>query len=106
MGAARARGVGVLAITAQDCAMRIDAGFGVGVGAERRAVVEEAAQVPVAIPAGWFGRVSQGCRACAPIRGERLPVAFPSSISASKRIDYGAEEPGEPDAFAAAFDTD
>ena len=57
----------------------IDAGLRVGVRSERSAVVEESAQIPVAIPGGGFDGVFQHRCAPAPIGGHARFLASPST---------------------------
>ena len=84
---------------------QVDAAFLVERRAERRAVVEEGAPEPGAVPAGAVqrsdaSRARAACQRCA-----RAPVAARLG-ERREALDHAAQEPGEPDRFAAAFVAD
>ena len=83
---------------------QVDAALFVGGRAERRAVVEEGAPVPLAVPAGALERATPAARGVAPGRGARdVAAALGQRREAFDDVD---QEPGEPDRFAPAFVAD
>ena len=81
---------------------RVDARFLIGVRAERRTVVEEGPQIPVAVPGGSLGRRSQ-LRGALPPRVTKVGMAL---HHVGERIQRGRQEPREPNTFAAPFRPD
>src|SRR4029079_18101516 len=78
---------------------QVDPALGVAMRAERRAVVEEGAPVPVAVPAGGLQRVAPAALGVVPPRGALVLPA----LRGDRRVagDDVAQEPGQPDRLAA-----
>ena len=83
---------------------QVDAALGVGARAERRAVVEEGAPVPLAVPARGLQRVAPAARGLLPARGALVLAALLGDRREAP--DEIAQEPGEPHRFAAALVAD
>ena len=99
--APRASGIGRPGNDRPGLRHRIDLRLRIGVRSERRAVVEESAQIPFAVPAGSFHRFRHGSGAFPPGRGDcRLPLLH----HVRKGLQHRAQEPAKPDAFAATLD--
>ena len=77
---------------------RVDPALGVGRGAERGAVVEEGAAVPVAVPAVALERGSERLRAGP--RSAPLGTLAPGVRDRRNGGQDGVQEPAEPDALA------
>src|ERR1700683_5511021 len=88
---------------------RIDLHFRAQVGAERRSIVEESAEIPVAIPARFLGCCRQERCTFAPGRaktGGAIAVLHILFGDTSECIEDRREEPGEPNTLAAALHAD
>ena len=98
LGALRLRGAGDHAPGLRD---GVDLAFVIRGRAQGRAVVEEPAAIPLAIPAMRFQRVAQLAGVAEPPRGER---EFAARLrQRSKGIERGVQEPAQPHALAAAM---
>ena len=87
--------------TAQDCAIESIRHSSLAAEPERRAVVEPAAAIPVAVPGLALERTLAARSACARHAAARA-VSPRASASGAKSLERRVQEPAEPDALALA----
>src|SRR6266851_2231032 len=81
---------------------RIDARLLIHAAPERRAVIEEATQIPLTIPAGLVYRVSKRCRLSTPLCSELLS-GIPLLHHLGKGRQDRAKKPSKPNTLAMSF---